>query len=211
MERKQNVALLALLCGVCFIAATFFVWRTVIASRPSVSERWALYIENLRPESKLVVLSSLQRYAASKEFTAKLLAMVKISASIELSAWADVFYYIDAGDINLWDISWDKKSRILSIFAPEPDCLPPAVRTETIEIKSKGANLVTNTVFKLKREAEILKDELSADLLAKARLSLRDPELREKIRMGLAELGGKFCAGILRVEPERVLVALAGD
>ncbi len=211
MERKQNIALLALLCSVCFIAATFFVWRTVIASRPTISERWALYIENLKPESKIVVLSSLQRYAASKEFKAKLLAVVKISASIELSAWADVFYYIDAEDLDLWDIAWDKKSRILSISSPEPDCLPPAVRTETIEITSKGANLVTNTVFKLKKEAEILKDELSVDLLTKARQSLRDPELREKIKMGLAELGRKFCAGILGVEPERVIVALAGD
>lgn len=211
MERKRKIALLAVLCGVLFIVATFFVWRTVVDSRPSVSERWALYIENLKPESKLVVLSSLQRYAASKEFAAKLLAIVKISATIELSAWADVFYYIDVNDIDSWNIAWDKKSRILSISSPEPDCLPPAVRTETIEVTSKNANLVTNTVFKLKKEAEILKDELSVDLLTKARLSLRDPEIREKIRNGLAGVGEKFCVAILGIKPEKMLVIFAED
>jgi hypothetical protein len=76
--------------GVFAIVAGALLWM-ILAARPTVSERWALYVEHLEPEQKLVVLSSEQRYTASKEFAAKLLSIVKVQASIELSAVADVF------------------------------------------------------------------------------------------------------------------------
>lgn len=192
-------------------ALSFAAWRAVVDARPTVSERWALYIEQLKPEKKLVVLSTAQRYAASKEFTARLLAVVKVSATIELSVWADVFYYVDASDPSLWIISWDKKTRILALSAPAPDCLPPAVRTDTIEIKAKGANLVTNTVFKLKEEAKKMEAGLSADLLARARVSLSDETVRAGIREGLAGIARSFCAAALAAEPREVIVRLPGD
>ena len=135
----------------------------------------------------------------------------KISASIELSAWADVFYYVDAQDPDKWRINWDKKSRILSLSAPEPDCLPPAVRTETIEILTRGGNLVSNAVFRLKNEAEAMRDDLSSDLLKRARETLSDSELRQSLREGLAGLGRSFCLGILGVEPVLVVVRFAMD
>ena len=211
MERKRRIPFLLALGLVSFILASYFTWKAVVALRPSVSERWALYIEEIEPESKLVILSSQQRYTASKEFTARLLAIVKINASIEVSAWADVFYYVDAEEPEKWDISWDKKSRILSLSAPEPDCLPPAVRTETIEILTKGGNLVSNAVFRLKNEAEAMRDDLSSDLLKRARETLSDSGLRENLREGLAGLGRSFCRAILGVEPESVVVRFAMD
>jgi hypothetical protein len=211
MEPKRRNVLIIALGMVSFILVSFFAWRVVVASRPSVSERWALYLEEIQPESKLVILSSQQRYTASKEFTTRLLAIVKINASIELSAWADVFYYVDAEDPGKWDIDWDKKSRILFLSAPEPNCLPPAVRTDTIEITTKGENLVSNAVFRLKNEAETMKDDLSKDLLRRARETLSDSEIQGKLKEGLAGLGCKFCASILGVEPEKVVVRFAQD
>lgn len=211
MEPKRKTMLLLALGLVSFVLISFFTWKAVAASRPSVSERWALYIEQLQPESKLVILSSKQRYTASREFTARLLAAVKISASIELSAWADVFYYVDAEEPEKWGIDWDKKSRILSLSAPEPDCLPPAVRSDTIEITTKGGNLVNNAVFRLKNEAESMRNDLSEDLLKRARETLSDSALRQKLKESLAAIGGKFCVSMLGVEPVDVVVRFAED
>ncbi|MFA5851939.1 MAG: hypothetical protein WC820_04530 [Spirochaetales bacterium] len=209
MKMGWKIPALAAL-GIFVIAAGVFIGKT-IAAKPSVSERWALYVENLEPEQKLVVLSSEQRYAASKEFTAKLLAILKVKASIELSAWADVFYFVDAADPSRWSISWEKRTRSLTLSAPEPDCLPPAVRTDTIEIAVKGANLVTNTIFRLKEEAARMRDELSADLAVKARASLTDKAVRAGIREGLAGIGRSFCVAALGVDPGTVIVRLPGD
>jgi hypothetical protein len=211
MQPKRRIAVLVAIGVVAFSLASYFTWRVVASGRPSVSERWALYIEEIQPERKLVILSSQQRYSASKEFTARLLAIVKVSASIELSAWADVFYYVDAAEPEKWGIEWDEKSRILSLSAPEPDCLPPAVRTDTIEIATKGGNLVSNAMFRLKKEAESMRDDLSEDLSKRARESLSDPELRELLREGLAGLGRSFCLGILGVEPGHVVVRFPMD
>ena len=205
MKPRRRIIVLVALGVVSFALVSYFTWRVVASGRPSVSERWAIYIEEIHPESKIVILSSQQRYTASKEFTARLLAIVKISASIELSAWADVFYYVDAEYPEKWGVNWDGKSRILTLSAPEPDCLPPAVRTDTIEITTKGGNLVSNAMFRLKREAEAMKDDLSSDLLKRARKSLSDPGLRENLREGLAGLGRSFCLGILGVEPKQVV------
>ncbi len=193
------------------LAGSFFAWKAALDAKPTVLERWALYVENLEPGQKLVVLSSRQRYVASKEFAAKVLAIVRVKASVELSAWADVFYFVDASDPSLWTIAWNQKTRALSISAPEPGCLPPAVRTDTIEISAKGANLVTNTVFKLKEEAARMKDELSADLALRARATLSDATVRAGIREGLAGIGRSFCVAALGTEPREVFVKLPGD
>ena len=209
MKLSWKVPALAAL-GVFAIAAGVLLWRST-ATKPTVSERWALYVENLEPERKFVVLSSKQRYTASKEFTAKLLAVLRVKATIELSAWADVFYFVDAADPSLWLVSWDRRERILSLSAPEPDCLPPAVRTDTIEIAVKGANLVTNTIFRLKEEAARMEVELSADLAVKARASLTDKAVRAGIREGVAGIGRSFCVAALGMEPGTVIVRLPGD
>jgi hypothetical protein len=214
MRRNRRFpALLVFLAlgAIAVLAGSFFAWKAAFDAKPTVSERWTLYIENLEPEQKLVVLSTRQRYVASKEFAAKLLAVVRVKASIELSAWADVFYFVDVSDPSLWEISWNQKTRALSISAPEPDCLPPAVRTDTIEISAKGANLVTNTVFRLKEEAAKMRDELSADLAIRARATLSDATIRAGIREGLAGIGRSFCVAALGMEPREIFVKLPGD
>jgi hypothetical protein len=211
MRRPRAGIVLVVFAAIGFCALSFVAWKLAYDARPTVTERWALYVENLQPEHKLVVLSSSQRYAASKEFAAKLLAIVKVKASIELSAWADVFYFVDARDPSSWSIAWDKKARVLSLGAPEPDCLPPAVRTDTIEISVKGSNLVTKTIFRLKEEAAKMEDELSADLLVRARASLSDRAVRAGIREGLAGIGRSFCVAVLGVAPNEVTVRLPGD
>jgi hypothetical protein len=211
MKRKPVTWILVALGLAAACAVAFFAWRAVAEARPGVSERWTIYVERLKPEKKLVVLSSAQRYAASKEFTAKLLALVKVSATIELSVWADVFYFVDISDPSLWTIAWDKKTRRLTLAAPAPDCLPPAVRTDSIEINAKGANLVTNAVFRLKEEAKKMETGLSADLLVRARASLADETVRAGIREGIAGIGRGFCAAVLGIEPREVTVRLPGD
>jgi hypothetical protein len=211
MKRKWTVSVLLALGIIVALALAFVVWKSATDAKPTVTERWALYVENLQPEQKLVVLSSEQRYTASKEFAAKLLAIVNVKASIEISAWADVFYFVDASDMSRWTILWDKKSRALSLSAPEPDCLPPAVRTETIEIAVKGKNLITNTMFRLKEEAARMEDELSADLAVRARASVSDRAVRAGIREGLAGLGRSFCVAVLKQDPLEVVVRLPGD
>ena len=95
--------------------------------------------------------------------------------------------------------------------APEPDCMPPAVRTDTIEVSAKGANLVTNMAFRLKEEAAKMRGELSADLMAAARASLSDPAVRDGIRQGLSNVARSFCAAAYGVQPETVTALLPGD
>jgi hypothetical protein len=195
----------ALALALVAIVAATLVFRK---PTPSVQERWALYVQNLEPQSKLVVLSSLQKYEASKEFTAMLLAILKVQASVSLSAWADVSYYIECAAPEVWSVRWDGKTRILELKTPPPDCLPPAVRTETIEVEAKGANLVTNIVFSLKKQAEKMRSELSADLLKKARLSLSDKAVQAGIKEGLKQFALSFCAGVLKVKPAEVHIEL---
>jgi len=192
-------------------AAGFLIAGRTSRGEPDVSERWALYVQDLSPESKLVVLSSLQHYEASKEFTRKLLAVVQIRASVEVSAWADVSYYFDLAQMEKWSIRYDRKAELLIVKAPEPRCLPPAVRTETIEIRTKGGNLVTNAVLRLKEEAAKMEDELSADMLSRAQASLSDAAVRAGIREGLSRTARGFCVSVLKVKPKEIRVELPGD
>lgn len=204
-----KIAALALV----LIAVGFFAVGRISSSKrePDVAQRWALYVQDLTPESKLVVLSSLQHYEASKAFTRKLLAVVKVRATVELSAWADVSYYFDLDQMEKWSVRYDKKAGILDLKATEPKCLPPAVRTQTIEIRTKGGNLVTNTVLKLKEQAAAMEDELSADLASRAEASLSDKAVRDGIRQGLTRTASKFCASALKIQPKEIRVALPGD
>lgn len=205
--------------GSTLLAAFFGIAALIVALglglrsalRPRVEEKWNLYIERVFPERRLLVLSSAQRYAASKEFTAKILALVDVRASVEIEAWADVFYVVDASDPSAWDIAWDRRSRTLSIAAPEPECLPPAVRTETIEVRSKGANIVTKTLFRLKAEAVRMQAELSRDLAARARESLSDPGIRQAALEGLEGIGKTFCASILGPGDYRVTASFRAN
>jgi len=192
---KGSTLLIAMLAIAVILVALGLGLRSFL--RPRVEEKWSLYIERVFPERKLLVLSSAQRYAASKEFTARILAIVNIRASVEIEAWADVFYVVDASDPAAWEIAWDRKTRALSIVAPEPECLPPAVRTETIEVRSTGANILTKTLFRLKAEAVKMQAELSRDLAARARESLSDPGIRQAALEGLEGIGRTFCEAVL--------------
>lgn len=210
MEGKKRGVAVALFF-VLVLAVVGFSLIKGLGSNQTVTKRWAIYIEKLEPAQKLVVLTSEERYAASKEFAAKLLAIVNIQASIEIFAWADVSYFVDLSDPSSWSVSWDKKTKVLTLSAPEPECLLPAVRTETIEIRSKGANLLTNAVFRLKAEAEKMRSELSADFYESARAALSEPGVRDGVRAGLAGFARSFCASVLKVAPREVVVRLAKD
>lgn len=208
--RRGRAALIAAVCVLVALAGAFVAGRVSAASRSPVA-RWTLYVEKLKPDGKLVVLTSEHRYAASKEFTAKLLAIVNLRASISVSAWADVAFYLDVTDPKRWTVSWDARRRAVTVAAPEPDCMPPAVRTDTIEVSAKGANLVTNIAFRLKEEAAKMRDELSADLMTAARASLADPAVRDGIRQGLSNVARSFCVAAYGVQPETVAALLPGD
>ena len=117
---------------------------------------------------------------------------------------------VDASDTQAWDFAWDGKAKILRVKTPKPDCLPPAVRTETIEIRAKGANLLTNTLFRLKEEASKMEADLSADLLRQAKATLVDPEIRRGIAMGIEGAAFSFCASALKIKPKAIEVVL-GD
>ena len=152
--RRGRAAAIVALCVLVALAGAFIAGRASAAAT-SPAARWALYVEKLKPDGKLVVLTAEHRYAASREFAAKLLAIVNLRASIAVSAWADVAYYLDVTDPKRWTVSWDARRRAVTVAAPEPDCMPPAVRTDTIEVSAKGANLVTNMAFRLKDEARL--------------------------------------------------------
>ena len=208
--RRGRAAVIVALCVLVALAGAFLAGRASAAAT-SPAARWALYVEKLKPDGKLVVLTSEHRYAASKEFAAKLLAIVNLRASISVSAWADVAYYLDVTDPKRWSISWDACRKAITVAAPEPDCMPPAVRTDTIEVSAKGANLVTNMAFRLKDEAVKMRGELSADLTAAARASLADPAVRDGIRQGLSNVARSFCVAAYGVEPDTVTALLPGD
>lgn len=210
MRRGLAAAAIVALSVLIVLAGVFLAGRASAAAG-SPATRWALYVEKLKPDGKLVVLTSEHRYAASKEFAAKLLAIVNLRASVSVSAWADVAYYLDVTDPKRWSISWDARRRAIAVAAPEPDCMPPAVRTDTIEVSAKGANLVTNMAFRLKEEAAKMRGELSADLMAAARASLSDPAVRDGIRQGLSNVARSFCAAAYGVQPESVTALLPGD
>jgi hypothetical protein len=199
--------------GLLVVAATVLVGLLLIVGLPrvsfvkrDVSQRLVLYLEGIKPAGKLVVLTATERYTASKEFTAEILAILRISATVELSALADTSYYVDLEHPDLWSAVWRARNKTLTLTAPYPDVLLPAVHTDTIEVKTEGQNLLTNAIFRLKKEAEAMRSELSADLELRARQSLGDTELQNRIRSSLADLARSFCSSVLHVEPRTVVV-----
>jgi len=199
--------------GLLVVVAAVLVGLLVIRGLPrisfmrkDVSQSLVLYLEDIKPAGRLVLLTATERYTASKEFTAQILALLHLSAKVEISALADTSYYVDLQDTKLWSAVWNGRGRTLRLIAPYPDVLLPAVHTDTIEVRTEGQNLLTNAVFRLKKEAEAMRSRLSADLEARARESLGDDELQDKIRSSLADLARAFCSSVLHVKPETVVV-----
>lgn len=196
-KRSQNriaapVLRLFVLTLVC-TAAGLAVLAVMNRARPDIRTQFKLYVEQLAPQSKLVVASATQHYHASKEFTARLLALFDIRASIRLSAMADMTYVLPADKPQEWDLAWYPREKRLVISTPEPECLMPAVHTDTIEIVCEHGNLLTNTVFRLKEEAARMRGELSADLMSKAQASLQDSAVRETMAEGVRTFARAFC------------------
>jgi hypothetical protein len=75
-----------------------------------VSDRFVVYIEGTSPSGKLVLLQGVERFTASREFTAKILSLLKIEAKIDISALADTAYYVDLADASRWKASWSARS-----------------------------------------------------------------------------------------------------
>ena len=176
-----------------FAVATVVTVRVLAASRPSVQERFSIYLEKLAPQSMIVAATTQQRYEASKEFTAKLLAIFNIKAKIRLTALADVTYVVPVSAPESWSVSWNARSRELNLTTPAPDCLLPAVRTDTIEIYTENSNIITNMIFDLKEEAARMRAELSDDLFSRARATLQNAEVRNAIEAGLQKFAASFC------------------
>lgn len=175
-----------------------------------VSERFAVYVEGLSPSGKLVLLEGLERFTASREFTARILSLVRMDAKIEISALADAAYYVDLADLSRWKATWSPRGGTLRLVVPSPGLLPPAVRTDSIEIRTTGANLLSSAVFSLKRETEAMKADLSKDLLEQGRKALGSEELRSRLRERLVECAMSFCEQVLRVKPVKIEVEFAG-
>ncbi len=210
MDRPKlsaSVVILFILMLVLAIA-TIVTVQVLSASRPSVRERFTVYLEKLAPQSMVVAATTQQRYEASKEFTAKLLAIFKIKAKIRLTALADVTYVVPASNPSEWSVSWNARSRELTMTTPAPDCLLPAVHTDTIEIYTENSNILTNMVFSLKEEAARMRSELSDDLLARAKATLSDPRVRSSIEDGLRKCAISFCQAARLGAPSAVRVEM---
>jgi len=195
MDRPRLSAPVVILFALSLVLAVTAIVtvRVLSVSRPSVEQRFSIYLEKLAPQSMIVAATTQQRYTASKEFTAKLLAIFSIKAKIRLTALADVTYVISASDPADWSVSWDSRSRVFTMVTPAPDCLLPAVHTDTIEIYAENSNILTNMVFRLKEEAARMQSELSDDLLARAKATLQTPEVRKAIEDGLQKCAVGFC------------------
>jgi hypothetical protein len=174
-----------------------------------VSDRFVLYIEGMSPASKLVLLQGVERFTASKEFTATILAVLNLNAGIEISALADTAYYVDLADASKWKARWSPRAGRLRITAPAPEALPPAVRTDTIEVRTTGANLLSSTVFQLRKETEAMRANLSSDLLEQSRKALRAPELRSRLSESLGKSARSFCEAVLGISPRTVEVSFS--
>lgn len=195
---------LTVLCAVAAIVTVSVMNR----ARPDIRTQFKLYVEQLAPQSKLIAATATQQYRASKEFTARLLALFDIRASIRLSAMADLTYVLPADKPEEWDIAWYPREKRLVIATPEPECLMPAVHTDTIEIVCEHGNLLTNTIFRLKEEAARMRDELSSDLMGKAHASLQDPAVREAIAEGVRIFARAFCERVGLGTPSAIEVRL---
>ncbi len=210
MDRlKLSAPVLVLFILMLALAIAAVVTVQVLAmSRPSVQERFSIYLEKIAPRSMLVAATTQQRYEASKEFTAKLLAIFNVKAKIRLTALAEVTYVVPASNPSEWSVSWNSRTRVLTMTTPAPDCLLPAVHTDTIEIYTENSNILTNMIFSLKEEAARMQSELSDDLLARAKMTLQTPEVRTTIEDGLRKCAVHFCQATRLGIPSEVRIEM---
>ncbi|SLM18491.1 exported hypothetical protein [uncultured spirochete] len=206
--RLSKPVVLLFIATLVLAIVTVVVVQVLAHSQPDVQSQFTLYMEKLEPQSMVVAATTQERYEASKEFTAKLLAIFNIKAKIRLSAMADITYVIPASDPSAWSIQWDARARKLVISTPAPDCLLPAVHTDTIEIVTENSNLLTNTMFRLKEEAARMQDELSNDLLVRAKATLEEPAVRAVIEDGVRRFAGTFCESAHLGKPALIEVQL---
>lgn len=202
--RLAAFGLLLVVAGGALFFALMVHYRPV---EKDVSERFVLYLEGVKPAGKLVLLTATDRFKASKDFTAKLLSLLKIEASVEISAVADTAFCIDLADTEHWKASYDPRARRLSLKAPSPGILPPAIRTDTIEVRTTGGNLITSSLFSLKKETEAMRGDLSADIAKREAEAAKDPELRSRMAQSLESLARSFCLSSLKLEPKTVEVS----
>lgn len=191
--------------GLAILAAIFLLLRCT-TRQPDMQERILLYFEELQPAGKLVLLSARQRYSLSREFSARLLALIDVQARIDLGVIADLSYYIELTDPSALHIEWDRPSRHLSVLLPPLQLLPPAIRTETITTQTEGANLVSEFMFKLKRAAESMKAGLSEEVARQAVLSLQVPQVQREAAAAMERLISTWLRQRYGLEDTRILV-----
>jgi hypothetical protein len=206
--RLSAPAVFLLILTLVLAVVTVVVVQVLAHPRPDVRSQFTLYLQKLEPRPMVVAATTQERYEASKEFTARLLAIFNIKARIRLSAVADITYVIPASDPSAWTIQWDARAHTLALSTPAPDCLLPAVHTDTIEIITENSNILTNTLFSLKEEAARMQSELSNDLLTHARATLAEPAVRTAIEDGVRRFAGVFCQSARLGTPALIEVQL---
>jgi hypothetical protein len=206
--RLSTSVVLLFIVTLALALATVVIVDVLAHSQPDVRSQFTLYLEKLEPQPMVVAATTQERYEASKEFTAKLLAIFNIKAKIRLSAMADITYVIPASDPSAWSVRWDARARRLAISTPAPDCLLPAVHTNTIEIITENSNILTNTMFKLKEEAARMQSALSNDLMARAKATLEEPSVQTAIEDGVKNFARTFCESAHLGEPALIEVQL---
>jgi len=206
--RLSAPAVFLLILTLVLAVVTGVVVQVLAHPRPDVRSQFTLYLQKLEPRPMVVAATTQERYEASKEFTARLLAIFNIKARIRLSAVADITYVIPASDPSAWTIQWDARAHTLALSTPAPDCLLPAVHTDTIEIITENSNILTNTLFSLKEEAARMQSELSNDLLTHARATLAEPAVRTAIEDGVRRFAATFCESARLGTPALIEVQL---
>jgi hypothetical protein len=206
--RLSAPAVFLLILTLVLAVVTVVVVQVLAHPRPDVRSQFTLYLQKLEPRPMVVAATTQERYEASKEFTARLLAIFNIKARIRLSAVADITYVIPASDPSAWTIQWDARAHTLALSTPAPDCLLPAVHTDTIEIITENSNILTNTLFSLKEEAARMQSELSNDLLTHARATLAEPAVRTAIEDGVRRFAATFCESARLGTPALIEVQL---
>lgn len=208
-QTKLSTKVIVLFVATIVCAVALVVTIQVLSrSSPSIEQRFSVYLEKLVANPMVVVATTQQRYTASKEFTAKLLAIFNLHAKIRLTAVADVTYVVPASDPSAWNVNWDAKTRTLRLKVPAPDCLLPAIHTDTIEIYTENSNILTNMMFQLKEEAARMNAELSHDMLVRAQATLSEPEVRSSIEEGLRKFAEGFCESARLGKPRAIEIEM---
>jgi hypothetical protein len=189
---RLRPALAAFLALACLAAFSIAYLPKILSPVTNVTESFVMYLEEIEPAGKLVILTSRQRHSLSRDFSARLFSLIQIRSSVELSVLADVAYFIEVSDPAECRVQWDRRKRVLTVRLPQPGVLSPAILTETLEISTRGANFVSENLFRLREASRSMQSELSGDLLREAQASLRNPEIREKLRESISALVEKY-------------------